>query len=151
MCTSSDGQAIYITAHVFFEDLADLEEIIPPAEEADKLGLSIIEEKEESPILPKTYKDSILSIEASTPGNIKQCQTPKNRFFVKKAFCLLSKRMQSCKELNKINVYLRRAAAEGYLYSKFEEYVARLLFEVPVPSRNIPVKVRLYLPATQSL
>jgi hypothetical protein len=53
--------------------------------------------------------------------------------------------------LNKINVYLRRAAAEGYLYAQFEEYVARLLFEVPMPSRHIPVKVRLYLPATQSL
>jgi len=29
VCTSSDGQSIYITAHLFFEDLAHLEKIIP--------------------------------------------------------------------------------------------------------------------------
>ena len=29
VCTSSDGQSIYITSHLFFEDLANLEKIIP--------------------------------------------------------------------------------------------------------------------------
>lgn len=59
--------------------------------------------------------------------------------------------MQSCRELNKINIYLRQAALEGYMYAKFEEYIARLLFEVPMPSRNKQVKVKLFLPATDSL
>ena len=73
------------------------------------------------------------------------------RYFVKKGFCLLSKRMQSCAELNQINIFLRSAAEEGYMYAKFEEYITRLLFEIPMPSRNIPVKVKLVLPATQSI
>jgi hypothetical protein len=50
---------------VFFEDLADLEEVIPPPEEEDKLGLSIIEEnnaEESSPML-KNGKDSMISVE----------------------------------------------------------------------------------------
>jgi hypothetical protein len=76
---------------------------------------------------------------------------PTGKYFVKKGFCLLSKRVQSCKELNKINLYLRSAAREGYMYAKFEEYIARLLFEIPMPSRNIPVKVKLVLPATETI
>jgi hypothetical protein len=37
------------------------------------------------------------------------------------------------------------------MYTNFEEYIARLLFEVPMPSRNQKVKVKLFLPATENL
>ena len=52
--------------------------------------------------------------------------------------------MQASPELNKFNIYLKKAAEEGYLYAKFEEYVAKLLFEVPLPLNNTILKV--YLP-----
>jgi hypothetical protein len=37
------------------------------------------------------------------------------------------------------------------MYAKFEEYIARLLFEVPMPSRNSKAKVKLFLPGTRTL
>jgi len=53
---------------------------------------------------------------------------PKNRFFVKKGFCLLTKKLPASENLNKINIFLRNLALDGNMYAKFEEYIARLLF-----------------------
>jgi len=76
---------------------------------------------------------------------------PKNTYFVKKGFCLLTKKMPASESINKINIYLRKAAEEGHMFARFEEYIARLLFEVPMPAREFPTPVKLYLPRTETL
>ena len=53
---------------------------------------------------------------------------PPNKYFVKKGFCILTKKVSASVELNKINIYLRKCALTGNLYANFEEYVARILF-----------------------
>ena len=73
---------------------------------------------------------------------------PHNTFFVRKGLCLVTRHIPLCQELNKINVYLRRAATNGLMYAQFEIYLARLLFEVPLPLRQYPTTMQLYLPST---
>lgn len=69
---------------------------------------------------------------------------PRNRYFVKQGYCLLTSKVPASAELNKINIYLRKASVNGHMYRQFEDYVARLLFEVPLPLHN--TKLKLYLP-----
>ena len=54
---------------------------------------------------------------------------------MRKGFCLVSRHVPASEDLNKINVYLRKAAINGLMYAQFETYLARLLFEVPLPLR----------------
>ena len=74
---------------------------------------------------------------------------PRNAFFVRKGFCLVSRHVPASEDLNKINVYLRKAATKGLMYAPFEVYLARLLFEVPRPLRQYPTTMHLYLPSTK--
>jgi len=67
---------------------------------------------------------------------------------VKKAFCLLTKNVPSSSELNKINVWLKEQALSGQLFDRFEEYIVRLLFEVPAPI--ILDRLKIFLPPTIS-
>lgn len=64
----------------------------------------------------------------TTVGYRKQQLLPKGKFFVKKGFCLITRHISACKELNKINVYLKNAAVKGLMQAQFEIYLARLLF-----------------------
>jgi hypothetical protein len=69
---------------------------------------------------------------------------PFGRYFVKRGYCLLTSKVPSSLDLNKINIFLKQASINGHMYRKFEEYVAKLMFELPLPLGN--TKVRLYLP-----
>lgn len=39
----------------------------------------------------------------------------RNTYFVKKGFCLISRHVPACYELNRINVYLRKASINGLM------------------------------------
>jgi len=71
-------------------------------------------------------------------------QLPFRRYFVKRGYCLLTSKIPSSPDLNKINIFLKQASISGFMYRKFEEYLAKLLFELPLPLGNTMVK--LYLP-----
>ena len=73
---------------------------------------------------------------------------PRNRWFVRKGFCLITRHIPACEELNRINVYLRKASVNGLMHAQFEIYLARLLFQVPLPLRKYPSTLQLYLPNT---
>ena len=95
VCTSSDGQAIYITAHLFFEDLANLEKIIPQDESPE--STSQLEEEELA--LDRNTSDGFSNLEDPEHLRISEIERntvnplPTNKFYIKKGFCLLSKRM----------------------------------------------------------
>lgn len=62
----------------------------------------------------------------------------RNTYFIKKGFCLISRHIPACEELNRINVYLKKASQNGLMHAQFEIYLARLLFQVPLPLRRFP-------------
>ena len=75
----------------------------------------------------------------------KRAIIPRNRYFIKKGFCILSKKIAASADLNKINVFLRNVALNGNMYAHFEDYIARLLFQIPMPMPH--TKMKLYLPS----
>jgi hypothetical protein len=74
---------------------------------------------------------------------------PEGTYFVKKALCLITHHVPSSKELNKINMFLRHACPVGGLHARFEEYVSRVIFRIPLPERQFAKKMRIILPAIQ--
>ena len=85
----------YATAHVFFEDLFDIQNALL------KTSSSMISQGR--PLEPNTY-------------------------FIRKAFCILTSRIPASKELNKLNVFLKKACLNGRMYDSFENYVSRMIF-----------------------
>ena len=81
-----------------------------------------------------------------TIGIRMQTTLPKNRYFVKKGFCIVTHKIPSSEKLNKINIWLKKSVDHGYLFSKFENYINHLLFSIPLPMRDFPASVKLYLP-----
>ena len=63
----------------------------------------------------------------------------RGKFFIKKGFCLVTSGYPASRELNRINVFLRQVCTSGKMFGRFEEYLARLLFEVPLPMRMFAV------------
>lgn len=51
------------------------------------------------------------------------------------------------RELNRINIFLRKVCTSPRMFGRFEEYLARLLFEVPLPMRMYAVTLQLQLPS----
>lgn len=70
----------------------------------------------------------------------------RDKYFVKKGFCLLTSSYPASRELNKINVFLKRLCTSDLMYDRLESYVAKLLFQVPLPSRQHAVTAYLHLP-----
>ena len=52
-------------------------------------------------------------------------------------------------ELNKINIWLKEHSLGGHLYERLEDYIVRLLFEVPKPFP--PYKLKFYLPSKDTI
>ena len=50
------------------------------------------------------------------------------------------------RELNKINVFLRKLCTSRLMFGRFESYVAKVLFSIPLPSRQNPITLNLHLP-----
>ena len=71
-------------------------------------------------------------------------QLPYGLYFLKRGYCLLTSRIQASEELNKINIFLRRAATNGFLFDRFETYLQKFLFEIQIPASISNFK--LYLP-----
>jgi hypothetical protein len=71
---------------------------------------------------------------------------PFNKYFVKRGYCLLTSRVHASEQLNKINIYLKNASTDGSMFRKFEDYIAKLIFEIPLPLNK--TKLKLYLPPT---
>lgn len=44
----------------------------------------------------------------------------KGKYFIKRAYCILTSKVAASPELNKFNVFLRQAAVDGYMYAHFE-------------------------------
>ena len=42
---------------------------------------------------------------------------PRNRYFVKKGFCLITRHVPSCNELNRILIYLKNASRNFHMYA----------------------------------
>lgn len=74
-------------------------------------------------------------------------QLPKNKYFIKKGFCIITKKRPSSEDLNKINIYLRLACQTGNTYARFEEYVAKLVFQIHMPFPGCSVNI--YLPGLE--
>jgi hypothetical protein len=74
---------------------------------------------------------------------------PKGKYFVKRGFCLLTNSVAASPELNKINIWLKEHSLGGCLYNNLEDYIVRLLFEVPKPFP--PYKLKLYLPSIDTI
>ena len=68
------------------------------------------------------------------------------QYFVKKAFCLVTHQVPSSVELNKINIYLKNACLNLGMHCKFEEYVSRVIFGIPLPERSFAKKIKIHLP-----
>jgi len=68
------------------------------------------------------------------------------KFYVKKAFCLVTHQVPSSKELNKINIFLKNACLKSSMFCKFEEYVSRVIFGIPLPERSFSKKMHILLP-----
>ena len=71
---------------------------------------------------------------------------PVGKYFLKKAFCLLTTQVPASRDLNKLNVFLKRASTEKSMFAPFEEYVSRILFKIPLPKRQISHTIRVFLP-----
>ena len=108
------GRHRYVTTHVFFEDLANIQANL----------------------------QCLFQSRASRIG----AKLEKGRYFVKKGFCLLTSCYPASKELNRINVFLRKLCTSENMFDRFEAYVAKLLFSVPLPSRIYAVTAHLHLP-----
>ena len=78
------------------------------------------------------------------PNGSKDQKLPLGRYFVKRGYCLLTSKVPASVELNKINIFLKRASINGHMYRKFEEYISKIIYEIPLPLNS--VKVKLYLP-----
>jgi hypothetical protein len=63
---------------------------------------------------------------------------------VKRGYCLITSKVPASVELNKINIYLKEASTQGFMCKSFEEYISKLLFQVPMPSSI--TKLNLFLP-----
>ena len=79
-------------------------------------------------------------------SNNESALLPEGRYFVKKGFCIITHKIPASEKLNKISIYLRRAVEDGYLFAKFEDYVNHLIFSIPLPLREYPATVKIYLP-----
>jgi hypothetical protein len=71
---------------------------------------------------------------------------PVGKYFLKKAFCLLTTQVPASRDLNKLNIFLKRASTEKAMFAPFEEYVSRILFKIPLPKRSISHTMRIFLP-----
>ena len=76
-------------------------------------------------------------IENGTSSNSSEL-LPANTYFIRKAICTLTTKIPPSKELNQINIYLKRAILEGHLYDQIESYMARLVYAIPMPTREKP-------------
>ena len=54
--------------------------------------------------------------------------------------------MPSSESLNSINIWLKKCIDSGYLFSRLEDYISNLVFAVPLPLRQYPTVLKLYLP-----
>ena len=77
---------------------------------------------------------------------IAQDELRPGQYFVKKAFCLVTHQVPSSMELNKINIFLKNACLDKAMYCKFEEYVSRVIFGIPLPEKSFAKKMRIHLP-----
>lgn len=57
---------------------------------------------------------------------------------------MLTSKVHANEQLNKINIYLKNASANATMYRSFEDYIAKLIFEIPLPVNK--TKLKLYLP-----
>lgn len=112
---------VYVTTHMFTEDLAEIKK---------NLGGLV------SPHLKVKYDSKEIN---------------RGEYFIKKGFCLVTSGYPASRELNRINVYLRRLCTSQRMFGQFEEYLARLLFEVPLPIRSFPVTLQLHLPSLKPI
>ena len=64
---------------------------------------------------------------------------------------MLTSRVPPSRELNKLNVFLRKASIEGELADRFETYIAQLLFKIPCPDREKPSTILVYIPTNDSM
>jgi len=78
-------------------------------------------------------------VPAALSPKFKSKEIQRGEFFVKKAFCLVTSGFPSSRELNRINIFLRKVCTSPRMFGRFEEYLARLLFEIPLPMRMYAV------------
>ena len=64
---------------------------------------------------------------------------------------MLTSRIPPSYELNKINIFLRKACLNGQLYSNFEDYVASILFQMPLTERLNFFTLQVYLPSVDNI
>lgn len=74
----------------------------------------------------------------------------RGKYFVKKAFCLITHQIPSSKELNKLNLFMRKACTQQGMVTRFEHYVSRIIFRIPLPERSFAKRLRIHLPGVQS-
>lgn len=67
----------------------------------------------------------------------------KDRYFIRKGFCLVTSLYPASRELNRLNIFLRKLCQSPSMYAPFESYLSRVLFSIPLPSRRYPVTLQL--------
>ena len=58
----------------------------------------------------------------------------------------MTHKLPSSESLNSINIWLKKCIDSGYLFSRLEDYINSLVFAVPLPLRQYPTVLKLYLP-----
>ena len=74
---------------------------------------------------------------------------PPDRYYIRKAFCILTSRIPASYELNKINIFLKEACLNAQMYKQFESYVSHIVFQMPLPERSDFFTLRVYLPESR--
>ena len=128
VCTTADGSIIYITAHIFYEDLASIACTLPTDEysqifnsdQSPPLDVSNEESTEEYQDVQVSLEDPLepesevfnkdlddYRLEKDRKRFLRTNELPKNKYWVKKGFCLVTKNIPSSETLNKINIWLK--------------------------------------------